>query len=65
MSHYEERLEQDEESLFFDSHPTMKTRIHLMRDYADVEQNNSRAASQLLPDVEALQERLHHQLFGT
>jgi Zn-dependent protease with chaperone function len=53
-----QRLDQVEDWNMFDSHPTMRSRIKLMRDYPEVAIDSDRPAGQLLPDIESLEQRL-------
>jgi len=64
-AYLEQRLNQQEESSFLDSHPSMKTRIKLMRDFPDPAPTGSRAANQLLTNLDAIQHGLHDQLFDS
>jgi len=63
-AYLQERLEQEDDTSFFDPHPSMKSRIQLMQSYPDPTPASPRPASQLLADVDAIQIRLHDQLLN-
>ncbi len=66
------RLEAEEQASFWDSHPTIKERLEVMRRYHDREDfpadepsrgSDMRPAHQLLPNLTALEDRLHQRVF--
>jgi Zn-dependent protease with chaperone function len=56
------RLEEEERSSLFDSHPTMRARIETVLMYPSRESLNPRPARDLLPNFESLQERFGAEL---
>ncbi len=64
-AYLERRLAQEEETSFWDTHPTVTQRLRLMRQYGDNESEDVRPARAALPDFEELCARLHPLVFGS
>jgi Zn-dependent protease with chaperone function len=57
------RLEAEEKSTFWDSHPTITRRLEAMRPFPEIQAPAAQPAHELVADLTALEERLHQRVF--